>query len=120
MLPQTKTTPQTIVFIVDTHALTHEYNAGRNRRRASEPISFCTSPDQVEGWLYQNDFQAGQEAYFLGNDLPPHPCCQAYLDGYNYVNRCERSNIAEMFDHEANDPISCEPGYRESLYPWQY
>lgn len=95
------------------------FNVGRNLRRGASPITDTTSHDQMRGWWYQDEFQLGQEDYFLGNEMQAnHP--QAYIDGFNYTTRCHRSNIAEMLAHEASDQMDQEPGYYESTRPWMY
>ena len=113
-----QTDTQTIIFVVSTE-MKDDFKAGKELKRAGKSILAATSHEQRIGWMYQDQFQAGQDAYMQGDDiLQDRPT--AYTDGYLYAMCSEQANIAEMFESEAHDPMSAEPGYYESTRPWQY
>ena len=67
MINQPSTNPQIEILVVDTHALTHEFNAGKALRKSARggiiPQPPTNATDSfVLGWKWQDEYEAGRNA----------------------------------------------------------
>ena len=107
MINQPSTNPQITILVVDTHALTHEFEAGKALRRAARQPVPQPPTDATEafllGWQWENEFIHGKNIYTGGHPLIMCKSSAARA-GYLFMRKCAESHwlheAASYCDHE--------------------
>ena len=107
MINQPSTNPQIEILVVDTHALTHEFEAGKALRRAARQPVPQPPTDATEafllGWEWQHQYQHGQDLRLGGQPLIMAKTTPE-REGWLYMDRCHRDHwlaeSAQYCNHE--------------------